>query len=142
MRRDRGGGGLPWLLYTVCLRSSDQFYIVSYYIKWVTTSWTYRTTIPSCLPLLHILSFIMLWQQFIQTIYQLQSGANMFSLDTISDLLFARNILRMLSERKVLFLLYMILKNFDKIRLYLRGRGWGLPQLKAIRGLAIPPFPP
>ena len=26
---------------TVCPRSSDPFYIVSYYIKWVTTSWTY-----------------------------------------------------------------------------------------------------
>ena len=25
---------------TVCPRSSDPFYIVSYYIKWVTTSWT------------------------------------------------------------------------------------------------------
>ena len=27
--------------YTVCPRSSDPFYIVSYYIKWVTTSWTH-----------------------------------------------------------------------------------------------------
>ena len=26
---------------TVCPGSSDQFYIVTYYIKWVTTSWTY-----------------------------------------------------------------------------------------------------
>ena len=26
--------------YTVCPRSNDPFYIVSYYIKWVTTSWT------------------------------------------------------------------------------------------------------
>ena len=26
---------------TVCPRSSDPFYIVSYYIKWVTTSWTH-----------------------------------------------------------------------------------------------------
>ena len=26
---------------TVCLRSSDSFYMVSYYIRWVTTSWTY-----------------------------------------------------------------------------------------------------
>ena len=46
---------------------------------------------------------------------------NIFSLDIISDLLFARNILRMLSERKVLFLVYMILKKFDKIKVYLRG---------------------
>ena len=27
-------------LDTVCPRSSDQFYIVTYYMKWVTTSWT------------------------------------------------------------------------------------------------------
>ena len=25
---------------TICPRSSDQFYIVSYFLKWVTTSWT------------------------------------------------------------------------------------------------------
>ena len=29
-------------LYTVCPRSSDPFYIVNYYIKWVTTPWTHR----------------------------------------------------------------------------------------------------
>ena len=28
---------------TVCPRSSDPFYILSYYIKWVTISWTYST---------------------------------------------------------------------------------------------------
>ena len=28
--------------HTVCPRSSDPFYIVSYYIKWVSTSWAYR----------------------------------------------------------------------------------------------------
>ena len=27
--------------YAICPRSSDLFYIVSYYIKWVTTSWTH-----------------------------------------------------------------------------------------------------
>ena len=27
--------------YTVCPGSSDPFFLVSYYIKWVTTSWTY-----------------------------------------------------------------------------------------------------
>ena len=27
--------------YTVCPRSSDPFYVVTYYIKWVTNSWTY-----------------------------------------------------------------------------------------------------
>ena len=26
---------------TVCLRSSDPFYVVTDYIKWVTTSWTF-----------------------------------------------------------------------------------------------------
>ena len=33
------------LLYatTVCPRRSDPFYVVTYYIKWVTTSWTYTT---------------------------------------------------------------------------------------------------
>ena len=34
----------PYLVYiTVCPRSSDQFYIVIYYIKGVTTFWTYST---------------------------------------------------------------------------------------------------
>ena len=28
---------------TVCPGSSDPFYVVTYYIKWVTTSWTYST---------------------------------------------------------------------------------------------------
>ena len=28
-------------LNTVCPKSSDPFHIVSYYIKWVTTSWTH-----------------------------------------------------------------------------------------------------
>ena len=28
-------------LHTVCPRSSDPFYVVTYYVKWVTTSWTY-----------------------------------------------------------------------------------------------------
>ena len=28
---------------TICLRSSYPFYIVSYYTKWVTTSWTFST---------------------------------------------------------------------------------------------------
>ena len=29
-------------VHTMCPRSSYPFYIVTYYIKWVTTSWTYR----------------------------------------------------------------------------------------------------
>ena len=36
----RGGGGCD---YTVCPRSSGPFYVVTYYIKWVTTSWTHST---------------------------------------------------------------------------------------------------
>ena len=28
---------------TVCPKSSDPFHIISYYIKWVTTSWTHST---------------------------------------------------------------------------------------------------
>ena len=32
-------------VYTVCPGSFDTFYIVSYYIKWVTTSWTHGTRI-------------------------------------------------------------------------------------------------
>ena len=30
--------------YTIFPGSSDPFYIVSYYIKWVTTSWTHSTS--------------------------------------------------------------------------------------------------
>ena len=34
---------LEWIFlqHTVCPRSSDPFYIVTYYIKWVTASWAY-----------------------------------------------------------------------------------------------------
>ena len=32
-------------IYTVCPRSSDPLYVVTYYIKRVTTSWTYSTYI-------------------------------------------------------------------------------------------------
>ena len=36
-----------WVMVpTVCPRSSDQFYVVTYYIKWVTTSWTHSITCP------------------------------------------------------------------------------------------------
>ena len=31
---------------TVCPRSSDPFYVVSYYIKWVTTSWAHSIREP------------------------------------------------------------------------------------------------
>ena len=36
----------PSSLLTVCPRSSDPFYIVSHYIKWVPTSWTYSNFPP------------------------------------------------------------------------------------------------
>ena len=36
--RTSGNFDIRSIPHTVCLRSSDQFYIVSYYIKWVTTS--------------------------------------------------------------------------------------------------------
>ena len=29
---------------TICPRSSDPFYIVNYYINWVTTSWTHSSS--------------------------------------------------------------------------------------------------
>ena len=39
------GGDMVFILYgTVCPRSSDPFYIVAYYIKWVTTSCTYSNS--------------------------------------------------------------------------------------------------
>ena len=43
----RGGGACQtrlhvlWRYGTVCPRSNDKSYIVTYYIKWVTTFWTY-----------------------------------------------------------------------------------------------------
>ena len=40
-RRVLRGGAYIRHLYTVCPGSSDPFYMVSYYIKWVTTSWTH-----------------------------------------------------------------------------------------------------
>ena len=33
----------PRCTYTVCPRSKDPFYVVTYYIKWITTSWTHST---------------------------------------------------------------------------------------------------
>ena len=33
--------------YTICPRSSGPFHIVAYYIKWVTTSWTYSIKLMS-----------------------------------------------------------------------------------------------
>ena len=34
---------------TVCPRSLDQFYIVSYYMKWVNTSWTDSISVRTCI---------------------------------------------------------------------------------------------
>ena len=38
---DQGLFGEPTFLGTVCPGSSDPFHIVSYFMKWVTTSWTH-----------------------------------------------------------------------------------------------------
>ena len=35
------------LILTVCQGISDPIYIVTYYIKWVTTSWTDGTLVPT-----------------------------------------------------------------------------------------------
>ena len=49
--------------HTVCPRSSDPFYIVSYDMKWVTTSWTYSTIRPPTCSLMYQFTYIMpiLW---------------------------------------------------------------------------------
>ena len=39
--RDDIGNTIQNIKHTVCPRSLDPFYILSYYIKWVTTSWTH-----------------------------------------------------------------------------------------------------
>ena len=39
------GGSFKVLVITICPRSSGPFYIVTYYIKWVNTSWTYSMVI-------------------------------------------------------------------------------------------------
>ena len=43
---------------TVCPRSSDQFYIVTYYINWVATSWTNGSIDTSLLPVSFIYFFL------------------------------------------------------------------------------------
>ena len=41
MQEDQKPNFLPLSLYIAeCPRSSDPYYLVTYYIKWVTTSWT------------------------------------------------------------------------------------------------------
>ena len=37
------------LQFTVCPRSSALFYVVTYYMKWVTTFWTHSTAATKCL---------------------------------------------------------------------------------------------
>ena len=37
------GAGENKCMHAICQRSSGPFYIASYYIKWVTTSWIYST---------------------------------------------------------------------------------------------------
>ena len=43
-----------FLIHTVCPRSSDPFYIVTNYIKWVTTSWTCSVFIKISLLYTHV----------------------------------------------------------------------------------------
>ena len=38
-----------YIQYTIFPRSSDPYYIVTYYIKWVTTSWTHSIYIYICI---------------------------------------------------------------------------------------------
>ena len=45
---------------TMCPRSSDPFYLVNCYIKWVTTSWT-RRKFKKSLPILYIYIFIYIY---------------------------------------------------------------------------------
>ena len=45
-------------IYTVCPRSSDPFYIVRYYILWVTTSWTCSTRVPRYKPGFQLLPYL------------------------------------------------------------------------------------
>ena len=42
---DESENSQVFLFVTVCPGSSDTFHVVSYYIKWVTTSWTHGTII-------------------------------------------------------------------------------------------------
>ena len=57
-------------LGTICPRSSDPYYIVSYCIKWVTTSWTYsrnNNNIMSFTLLKHMYSDILTFSYFSDT---------------------------------------------------------------------------
>ena len=47
------GSCFIYLPSTVCPRSSDSFYVVTYYMKWVTTSWTYCMQVPECVNGMH-----------------------------------------------------------------------------------------
>ena len=56
-------------LDTVCPRSGNPFYIATYYMKWVTTSWTYSTVCPESLAYFHIeSSFVVLKNQLLPSI--------------------------------------------------------------------------
>ena len=45
----RSYGQFVLVCTTVCPRSSDPFYVVTYYIKWVTTSWTHSICVVICI---------------------------------------------------------------------------------------------
>ena len=46
-----------YIFITACQRGSDSFYIITYYIKWVTTSWPYSKEKTLC-PIIVLTRFI------------------------------------------------------------------------------------
>ena len=53
------------IVNTICPRSSYPFYIVSYYIKWVTTSWTHSTGSATNFTDISLLFCLFLWDKYI-----------------------------------------------------------------------------
>ena len=58
------------LCNTLCPRSSDPFYIVSYYIKWVTTSWTHSMR---HMPPFIVIYASVIWAEFVYFLSYLQT---------------------------------------------------------------------
>ena len=56
----------PKYLYTICLRSSDQVYIVIYYTKWVTTSWTHSIYIS---PIMYAADNVNIFSYFVLNLF-------------------------------------------------------------------------
>ena len=62
------------ILRTICPRSSDPYYILSYYIRWVNTSWTYSN--PNKLRRLH--HIILIWATYITRKLNQGNGYTLF----------------------------------------------------------------